>query len=133
MAGPPGKDFLDPLRLRFLLGSLSLLEIQRQPLRFRYRLVGTDIVQRPGMELTGKWLDDHPERPFVLICSRARPWFIARASPAIAAPRPERWEWTGCWNWWRCPCLGPMARLPISAPARVFRLEKSDLPIGRDS
>lgn len=58
----PGKEFLDPLRLRFLLGSISLLEIQNLPLRFRYRLVGTDIVQRLGMELTGRWLDDHPDK-----------------------------------------------------------------------
>jgi hypothetical protein len=56
----PGKDFLDPLRLRFLLGSLSLLDVEKDPLRFRYRLVGTDVVQRLGLELTGKWLDDHP-------------------------------------------------------------------------
>lgn len=65
----PGKDFLDPLRLRFLLGSLSLLEVQPDPLRFRYRLVGTDIVQRLGHELTGHWLDEHPDqawRPFLL-------------------------------------------------------------------
>lgn len=65
----PGKEFLDPLRLRFLLGSLSLLEVHKNPLRFRYRLVGTDIVQRLGVELTGKWLDDHPDpsfRPFLL-------------------------------------------------------------------
>ena len=57
---PPGKDFLDPLRLRFLLGSLSLLDVEKNPLRFRYRVVGTDVVQRLGVELTGKWLDDHP-------------------------------------------------------------------------
>jgi len=56
----PDKSFLDPLRLRFLLGSLSLLDIQKEPLRFRYRLVGTDIVQRLDAELTGRWLDDHP-------------------------------------------------------------------------
>lgn len=65
----PGKDFLDPLRLRFLLGSLSLLEVQPAPLRFRYRLVGTDIVQRLGHELTGKFLDEHPDpalRPFLV-------------------------------------------------------------------
>lgn len=65
----PGKDFLDPLRLRFLLGSLSLLEVQSAPLRFRYRLVGTDIVQRLGHELTGKFLDEHPDpalRPFLV-------------------------------------------------------------------
>lgn len=56
----PDKSFLDPLRLRFLLGSLSLLEVQAKPLRFRYRLVGTDIVERLGFELTGKWVDEHP-------------------------------------------------------------------------
>jgi hypothetical protein len=65
----PGKSFLDPLRLRFLLGSLSLLEVEPEPLRFRYRLVGTDIVQRLGHELTGKFLDEHPDpalRPFLV-------------------------------------------------------------------
>lgn len=65
----PGKSFLDPLRLRFLLGSLSLLEVEPDPLRFRYRLVGTDIVQRLGHELTGKWLNEHPDaalRPFLI-------------------------------------------------------------------
>jgi hypothetical protein len=65
----PGKEFLDPLRLRFLLGSLSLLEVQSEPLRFRYRVVGTDIVQRLGHELTGKFLDEHPDpalRPFLV-------------------------------------------------------------------
>jgi hypothetical protein len=68
-ARPPGKSFLDPLRLRFLLGSLSLLEVRHDPLRFRYRLVGTDIVHRLGHELTGKWLDQHPDdalRPFLI-------------------------------------------------------------------
>ena len=61
---PPGKDFFDPLRLRFLLGSLSLLDVETDPLRFRYRVVGTDIVQRLGFELTGKLLDDHPNKTF---------------------------------------------------------------------
>ena len=66
---PPGKEFLDPLQLRFLLGSICLLEVQKQPLRFRYRLVGTDIVRRLDMEMTGKWLDEHPDkalRPFLV-------------------------------------------------------------------
>ncbi|MEK9969597.1 MAG: PAS domain-containing protein [Ferrovibrio sp.] len=65
----PGKSFLDPLRLRFLLGSLSLLEVEPEPLRFRYRLVGTDIVDRLGIELTGLWLENHPDpglRPFLI-------------------------------------------------------------------
>ena len=77
----PGKDFLDPIRLRFLLGSLSLLEVQPEPLRFRYRLVGTDIVERLGHELTGKWLDEHPDPSF-------RPFLIKGATMAYHAAMP---------------------------------------------
>lgn len=77
----PGKSFLDPLRLRFLLGSLSLLEVEPEPLRFRYRLVGTDIVQRLGYELTSKWLDEHPD-------DALRPFLIKGATMVYHAARP---------------------------------------------
>lgn len=77
----PGKEFLDPLRLRFLLGSLSMLEVQKNPLRFRYRLAGTDVVQRLGTELTGKWLDDHPNPVF-------RPLLIQGARMVYHTGRP---------------------------------------------
>lgn len=65
----PDKSFLDPLRLRFLLGSLSLLEVEPDPPHFRYRLVGTDIVQRLGRDLAGKGIDQYPDdtlRPFLI-------------------------------------------------------------------
>lgn len=77
----PSKSFLDPLRLRFLLGSLSLLEVEPDPLRFRYRLVGTDIVERLGHELTGKLLDQHPDNAL-------RPFLIKGATMVHHAARP---------------------------------------------
>lgn len=58
---PPDHGFVDPLHLRFIIGSLLLFEVQADPLRFRYRLVGTDIVDHLGIELTGMWLDQHPD------------------------------------------------------------------------
>lgn len=58
---PPGHAFVDPLHLRFIIGSLLLFEVHPDPLRFRYRLVGTDIVDHLGVELTGLWLHQHPD------------------------------------------------------------------------
>ena len=57
----PDHAFIDPLHLRFIIGSLLLFEVQPEPLRFRYRLVGTDVVDHLGLELTGLWLDEHPD------------------------------------------------------------------------
>lgn len=58
---PPDHAFVDPLTLRFIIGALLLFEVHPDPLRFRYRLVGTDIVDHLGVELTGLWLHQHPD------------------------------------------------------------------------
>jgi len=57
----PARRDLDPMEFRFVLGSVVIVEVQRNPLRFRYRVHGIDLVQRDGFDLTGKWLTDHPE------------------------------------------------------------------------
>ncbi len=56
----PGREDIDPLELRFIIGHLILVDIEPSPLRFRYRLFGTAIVQRQGFDMTGKYLDQHP-------------------------------------------------------------------------
>ncbi|MBS4047294.1 MAG: PAS domain-containing protein [Alphaproteobacteria bacterium] len=56
----PGREDIDPLELRFIIGHLILVDIEPDPLRFRYRLFGTAIVQRQGFDMTGKYLDQHP-------------------------------------------------------------------------
>ena len=130
---PPGKDFLDPLRLRFLLGSLSLLEVQKQPLRFRYRLVGTDIVQRLGMELTGKWLDDHPDKTL-------RPYLVQGAAMVYREGKPGycRAQTRTLGIDWLLelvagPLLGPDGEIAYIGAGQSFPPGKSDLPIGRYS
>lgn len=65
--GLPDTGFADPLRLRYLLGSLVLIDVVRDGLgrrRFRYRLIGTNIVDRQGKDRTGTWLDRHSESDF---------------------------------------------------------------------
>lgn len=56
----PGREEIDPLELKFMLGNLILLDIEPEPLRFRYRLFGTEIARRQGFDMTGKYLDQHP-------------------------------------------------------------------------
>jgi hypothetical protein len=55
-----GLDFIDPLRLGYILGSLVILDVVQD--RFRYRLVGTDLVARRGKDHTGLWIDEHDDR-----------------------------------------------------------------------
>lgn len=59
--GLPGRHHFDPLAIASLLPNVWLLDVQRDPFRLRYRLVGTRIVDAIGCEVTGRWLDEaHP-------------------------------------------------------------------------
>src|SRR5215469_9616199 len=60
----PGRQHIAPEDIVPLLSRLWMLEVFRDPLRFRYRLVGTDITRSVGLELTGRWLDEPQPRLF---------------------------------------------------------------------
>ena len=53
----PGRGAFDPLEMPELLPSLTLFDVEREPLRFRIRLVGTAIVAAMGKDTTGLYLD----------------------------------------------------------------------------
>ena len=60
-AGLPGRQHLDPSEIPRLLPNVFLVDVRRDPLRFKYRLVGTEYVRLMGRELTGSYLDEvHP-------------------------------------------------------------------------
>jgi len=60
--GLPGRRHFEPLAVPALLPNIRLIDIRREPLRLRYRLVGTRIVEAHGYDMTGQWLDEaHPE------------------------------------------------------------------------
>ena len=54
----PGRQHIAPENIVPLLSRLWIMDVFRDPLRFRYRLVGTDITRSVGRELTGMWLDE---------------------------------------------------------------------------
>lgn len=82
--GLPGRQHVDPIAIPDLLPNIWLLDVQREPFRLRYRLVGTRIVERLGREVTGDWLDEaHPhlagdpqyfERYRSVVLSRVSSW-----------------------------------------------------------
>ena len=56
---PPRAAF-DPFEVPKMLGSMWMLDIEREPRRFRYRLFGTHIASAVGEDLTGRHLDQVP-------------------------------------------------------------------------
>src|SRR3546814_16760855 len=60
----PARADLDPLQMRGALGNLPLIEVHRDPLRFRLRLVGTNQTARLGFDPTRLWPDDMTTREY---------------------------------------------------------------------
>lgn len=56
----PARSDIDPVDFSYALGHVSLIDVSYDPLRFRYRLVGSRIAERIGVEMTGRWLDELP-------------------------------------------------------------------------
>jgi hypothetical protein len=66
----PGRRDVDPLEVpRGYLPSLMLIDVLHDPRRYRYRLVGTNVVGATGQDRTGRYFDEVPffkEHPAVI-------------------------------------------------------------------
>tara|TARA_R110002167_G_scaffold121454_3_gene299695 strand:+ start:1545 stop:2180 length:636 start_codon:yes stop_codon:yes gene_type:complete len=54
----PSRSDVDPLDLRSHMGSLILIDVEHEPLRLRYRLIGTHITTAMARDSTGKYYDE---------------------------------------------------------------------------
>lgn len=54
----PRRADIDPAEIPQLMPNLLLVDVEYDPFRVRYRLVGTQIVEATGFEFTGKYLDE---------------------------------------------------------------------------
>lgn len=54
----PDRDQLDPVDIKELLPSLMIADVEPEPFRIRYRLVGTRVVEAAGIDFTGRYLDE---------------------------------------------------------------------------
>jgi hypothetical protein len=88
----PGREHIKPEELVPLLPRIWMLDVFRDPLRFRYRLVGTEIVRSVHRELTGMWLDEaQPESVRNPILSD-RYRFIAETGRPTWRRGPTHWH-----------------------------------------
>jgi hypothetical protein len=80
----PGRaDFL-PEDIRYILGNVILHEVaEREPLRFRYRLIGTLIVARRGFDFTGRYLDELPTSDVRAVVTRINERVVRERRPLL--------------------------------------------------
>jgi hypothetical protein len=53
----PAREDIDPVALRDILPHIVMVDVEREPLRFRYRLVGTYVNSISGRDITGLYAD----------------------------------------------------------------------------
>jgi hypothetical protein len=54
----PARADIDPIDFAWGLGNICLLDVQRNPPQFRYRLAGTRLTRLKEVDLTGRSVDD---------------------------------------------------------------------------
>lgn len=93
-SGLPGRQHLDPTAIPRLLSHLFIVDVSRDPLRFKYRLIGTQYARLIGLDLTGRYLDEvHPDfhdlilRQYTEAAELGRP---AYRKGAIKYARPDK-------------------------------------------
>lgn len=85
----PARRDVDPADVPALLPYLWLTDVERDPPRFRFRLIGSAIVEGLGRDLTGRYFDQcfdnfdgsPPHRTLVEISAKGRPAW--RRGPAL--------------------------------------------------
>jgi hypothetical protein len=61
----PARRDIDPLDFAYVLGHIMLVDVTHDPLRFRFRLYGSALLDRnSAVDMTGKYLDEHARPAF---------------------------------------------------------------------
>lgn len=79
--GMPARRDILPEEMRFLLGRILVLDVLHDPLRFRFRLVGTSLVEAVGFNPTGKLTTETGPRTYMLEVERHYAEAARRAEP----------------------------------------------------
>ena len=61
----PAKAEIDPVEFPYILGYVTLVDVQRDPRRYRFRLDGSILVSLSGTDYTGRHLDELPGEQYV--------------------------------------------------------------------
>jgi hypothetical protein len=61
----PAKAEIDPVEFSYILGYVTLVDVERSPRRYRFRLDGSILVALSGADYTGRYLDELPGAEYV--------------------------------------------------------------------
>lgn len=87
--GLPGRQHFDPTEIPSLLRGVWLIDVQRDPLTFVFRLVGTGVVEFFGADPTGKDLDDVFENFHDTVAYRDFRHIVETGSPSWRRGTPQ--------------------------------------------
>lgn len=85
---PPRREDFDPVDVPRALPGITIFEVERDPWRFRVRLVGTGIVEETSRDTTGVYLDQLENCE--LVAARAR-WAAENRRPYFMPAAPVTW------------------------------------------
>jgi len=95
----PARADFDILDFKYILGNINLFDVERDPLRFRFRVHGTNPVTRLGVDLTGKTVDDYDDPGYRALLNRyyadvveTRPPLRVLRDPYMLREKVLRWE-----------------------------------------
>jgi hypothetical protein len=90
--GLPPRRAIDPVEIPRLLPYLVIADIEREPLRIRYRLVGTRVAEANGSDFTNRYLDEcnFAVEPILTECYRQ---LLATRAPVFAHYEWNKKEW----------------------------------------
>lgn len=79
----PGRQHIDPVEIPRLLPYLTLVDVVRADgrQRYRYRLVGTDVVSKTAVDITGKWIEEAFPEPAASTIIKAYDGVVATHEP----------------------------------------------------
>lgn len=77
----PSRADLNPADITALLPYVSLVDVERDPVRYRMRLIGTETVKAMAIDVTGKYMDEIPLIESLL--KQNYDWLIEEKHPYI--------------------------------------------------
>lgn len=82
----PARADLDPADLGHVLPHILLHEVKRDPLDFRYRLIGSEVLRHFQRNYTGEWMSDIPHQRAPSELWSLLQSVVESGEPALASP-----------------------------------------------
>ena len=77
----PTKAEIDPIDFSYVLGYVTLVDVERDPRRYRFRLDGSILVALSGMDYTGRYLDELPGEEYIAFIKETYDRVVDGAAP----------------------------------------------------